>query len=87
MRVFAIPNGMALARLGLAVSRRVSPRAVDRNRIKRQIRESFRQHQILLKGLDVVVVSNPAARTSGNNDIRDALQQHWQHINKKCKTR
>ncbi len=87
MRVFAIPNGMALARLGLAVSRRVSSKAVDRNRIKRQIRESFRQHQTLLQGLDVVVVANTAARTIANNEIRDALLQHWKRIIKKCKTR
>lgn len=33
------------ARLGLAISRKCAPKAVDRNRIKRLIRESFRCYQ------------------------------------------
>ena len=36
-------NEVGFARLGQAISRRVSKRAVDRNRIKRIVRESFRQ--------------------------------------------
>ncbi len=37
----------------MVVSRRVSPRAVDRNRIKRQIREDFRQSVAELDDLAV----------------------------------
>ena len=44
----------ASARLGLIVAKRVLRRAVDRNRAKRVIRESFRQHGDL-PPLDVVV--------------------------------
>jgi len=36
-------NGSDFPRLGMAVSRQVDRRAVGRNRIKRVIRESFRQ--------------------------------------------
>ena len=36
------PNNRAGCRLGQAVSRRVSKRAVDRNRIKRLVRDSYR---------------------------------------------
>ena len=39
-----------IARLGMAVSRRVSKRAVVRNRIRRQIRESFRIQRHGLQG-------------------------------------
>src|SRR5699024_1996593 len=46
------PSEGPTARLGLAVSRKVSPRAVERNRIKRQIRESFRRHRPDLPNVD-----------------------------------
>lgn len=43
------------ARLGLLVSRRHAARAVERNRIKRCIREAFRLEQERLGALDVLV--------------------------------
>ena len=42
-KVFARRNESACSRLGMTVSRRVDRHAVGRNRIKRVIRESFRQ--------------------------------------------
>ena len=53
-------------RLGLAVSRKVDPHAVGRNRIKRALRETFRRHRAALADGDYVVVARPgAARLSG----------------------
>ena len=43
------------ARLGLLISRRHAPRAVERNRIKRCIREAFRMEQERLGPIDVLV--------------------------------
>jgi len=43
------------ARLGMLVSRRHAARAVERNRIKRCIREAFRLEQERLGALDVLV--------------------------------
>lgn len=48
------PNDLAYARLGLIVSRRVVPRATQRNRYKRLMREAFRLRQQELGNLDVV---------------------------------
>lgn len=49
-------------RLGLAVSRKVDARAVGRNRIKRALREAFRQcRRQLAPGAYVVVARTPAA--------------------------
>ncbi len=49
-------------RLGLAVSRKVDPRAVVRNRIKRNLREQFRERRsALAPGAYVVVARKPAA--------------------------
>lgn len=48
-------NGTAAARIALIVSKRNVPRAVDRSRIRRLIRESFRLHQDRWQGVDCVV--------------------------------
>ncbi|MFC7301034.1 ribonuclease P protein component [Cognatiluteimonas weifangensis] len=67
-----------LPRLGLAVSRKVDPTAVGRNRIKRSLREQFRQSRAALApGAYVVVARAPATQTS-NRELRavfDALLQ------------
>lgn len=48
-------------RLGLAVSRKVSPHAVVRNRIKRALREQFRRLRGSLPAGDYVLVARPGA--------------------------
>lgn len=48
-------NGKNYSRLGLIVPKRFLPRAVDRNRAKRLLREWFRRNQTLLIGRDLLV--------------------------------
>lgn len=48
-------NGMAFARLGLIVPKRVLARAVDRNRARRLLREWFRNNQGRFGGRDLLV--------------------------------
>lgn len=78
------PNDHNHARLGVTVSRRVALRANRRNRLKRMIRESFRQQLSALCALDVVVIAQPAADRAGADQIRQSLDQHWQTIRKQC---
>ncbi len=54
--VLAAQNTQPKARLGIVVAKRNVKLAVDRNKLKRLVRESFRQQQQQLNGLDVVVV-------------------------------
>lgn len=61
------------ARLGLAVSRKVDPRAVGRNRIKRILRDEFRHRRVDLASGAYVVVARPAARTTDAPTLRAAL--------------
>ena len=75
-------NNEDVARLGLAISRKHCRRATTRNRVKRLIRESFRQQQALLRGLDIVVVSQPAAASASNRQVVESLEVHWQRCNK-----
>jgi ribonuclease P protein component len=70
------------ARLGLAVSRKVSLKAVTRNRIKRQIRESFRHHKHMLHGLDIVVIAQAPAARAANSEMARSLKAHWERLAK-----
>lgn len=80
LTLLAVPNGTGDARLGLAISRKVAPRAVTRNRLKRTIRESFRQHRSELGGWDIVILARPAAAATPNCDLRAELEQHWTRL-------
>jgi ribonuclease P protein component len=84
--VYANLNRSPYARLGITVSRQVSPRAVSRNRIKRQIRESFRQHQQLFAGLSIVITAHRPADAKANHELQTSLNMHWQRVAQLCKT-
>lgn len=64
----------APARLGLAVSRKVDPRAVARNRIKRVLRAQFRALRAQLAPGAYVVVARAAAAQAAPQCMRDSLQ-------------
>lgn len=68
------------ARLGMAVSRRVSAKAVVRNRIRRQIRESFRLRRAQLASMDYVVLAQPPAAGMDRSQLRVALETLWQRF-------
>jgi ribonuclease P protein component len=61
------------ARLGLAVSRKVDPLAVGRNRIKRVLRAEFRTLRMQLANGDYVLVVRPTARGAEARSLRNAL--------------
>jgi ribonuclease P protein component len=48
-------NPLGVPRLGLIVPKRVFPRAVDRNRVKRVLRELFRAQQANLGSRDILI--------------------------------
>lgn len=61
------------ARLGLAVSRKVDPLAVGRNRIKRALREQFRVLRLQLARGDYVCVARAPAARADAQAVRAAL--------------
>ncbi|MGA9341376.1 MAG: ribonuclease P protein component [Rhodanobacteraceae bacterium] len=69
-----------IARLGLAVSRRVSKSAVRRNRIKRVARESFRQIRHRLPPVDILLIARASAANEGNEMLRADLVLLWQRV-------
>lgn len=78
--VLAGPPRMGPARLGLAISKKCARRAVDRNRIKRIVRESFRLAAADLPPVDLVVLCRAAAQRGLNDRLFRSLTQHWQRI-------
>ncbi len=83
--VLARPNARAFARLGLAISKKRVKRAVDRSRIKRLSRESFRHHQLSLAGLDCVVLAKNGIEQVNNQTLLHSLAGHWQRLLRRCK--
>jgi ribonuclease P protein component len=66
-------------RLGLAVAKRYFKKAVDRNRIKRKIRESFRM-QKELGNKDVIVVATSKLREHKPCQISSSLNEIWKKL-------
>jgi len=73
-----VENSCGAPRLGLAVSKKVDARAVGRNRIKRQVRESFRAEKARLPTLDFVVMARPASAKAETQQLRTQLLGLWQ---------
>jgi ribonuclease P protein component len=65
-------------RLGLIVGRRQLRRAIDRNRIKRRVRESFRLCYATLPRIDVVIRLHRTPEADA--DLRVALVTLWQRL-------
>ncbi len=67
-------------RLGMAVSRRVSKLAIVRNRIRRQIRESFRLNRPRLPACDILVIARQSAAQRSNAQLRVELESLWSRL-------
>ncbi len=84
LTVLARRNDLEHPRLGLAIQKKILKRAVARNRVKRIVRESFRHHQSLLDGLDVVVIGRQGLKRTDNRQLFNALERHWSRLAKQC---
>lgn len=67
-------------RLGLSIAAKTVGNAVNRNRIKRVLRESFRQHAHRLPRVDIVVNARPAARAAVNAALARSIVQLWDKL-------
>ena len=68
------------ARLGLVVSPRVSKLAVERNRLKRLARESFRRWRPRLPLIDLVLIPRPAAVPVSGPELLQDLDSLWRRL-------
>jgi ribonuclease P protein component len=72
------------SRVGLVIAKKHIKLAVQRNRIKRLIRESFRHNQHQLFKIDAIVLSRNGLADLDNPAIYKMLDQLWQKIQTKA---
>ena len=81
--ILARRNSLGYSRLGLVVAKKHAKRAVDRNQIKRMIRESFRHNQLKLENFDCVVLSRAGAQNLDKQQLRGMVDQLWSRLLRK----
>lgn len=83
--LLACHNGRGFPRLGLVIAKKHLRLAVDRNRVKRLSRESFRKTQDKLLDLDLVLLSRNGLEKLTNPEVFALLDQHWNRLLKKVR--
>lgn len=82
--LLAIRNEFNHPRLGLAIAKKNIKKAVNRNVIKRTVRENFRIQQQSLGGMDVVVLARREAVDAPLELLRKSLDKHWLRLVSRC---
>lgn len=83
--ILARANALSRPRLGLVIAKKHVRLAVQRNRIKRLIRESFRQRQHQLPPIDAIVLARNSLDQLDNRRITTILEQLWQKLEKQAR--
>lgn len=74
IRVKFINNNLNISRFGFIISSKISKKAVERNKIRRQLEEVISlNYNSIKQGLDVVVMVKPEITNKQNKEIRDTL--------------
>lgn len=82
--LLAIQNDIDHPRLGLAITKKNIRKAVNRNMIKRVVRENFRNQQQSLGSLDIVVIARREALEASLEALRKSLEKHWLKLVSRC---
>lgn len=61
--ILCAPNSLGYARAGFVIGKKMVPGAVERNRIRRVLREVFRLNKSLFGSMDVVFVAKKGSET------------------------
>jgi ribonuclease P protein component len=82
--LLAHANGLDHSRLGLVIGKKSVKLSVERNRIKRVIRDSFRLNQDRLGSFDLVFVARKGLGEVDNPELHDQLLQLWKRLNRQA---
>jgi|SRR6056297_1035548 len=79
--VKAAKNNLENNRFGVIVSNKVSKKAVERNRIKRILREIIKDYREETRpGLDIVVIALPPSRERTFSQLKDSYYKHLKKL-------
>ena len=83
MLILATDNQFSQSRLGVIIAKKNIRLAVNRNRIKRLLRESFRHQTQFPISVDLVVMARSGINELSNTELRQLLERQWQRLRKK----
>ena len=86
LTILARHNDVVTPRLGITVAKKRVKKAHDRNRVKRIIRESFRNQKQSLPNVDIVVVGKSGLDKLTNQELFLILDKLWKKLAKRCGT-
>ncbi|MGE8408205.1 MAG: ribonuclease P protein component [Pseudomonas sp.] len=78
--LLARENGLDHPRLGLVIGKKSVKLSVQRNRLKRLMRDSFRLHQELLAGWDIVIVARKGLGDVENPELHQHFGKLWKRL-------
>jgi len=71
-------------RLGLVLAKRAIKKSVDRNRIKRLLRESFRHHAAVVEGCEIIFIAQHPIQQLDNKRIFEILDSLWLKLSRRA---
>ncbi len=83
--LLALPNNSGHSRLGLVIGKKNIPTAVGRNRVKRVVRETFRQFDFPV-ALDIVFLARKGADQLTAQEMNLLLHQSWCRLRQRCES-
>ncbi len=75
-------NDLPHPRIGLVIGKKSVKLSVERNRIKRQLRETFRHHQMDLAGWDIVVIARKGLADLDNPELAKQFAKLWRRLSR-----
>lgn len=81
--ILAKPSSGDQSRLGLVIAKKNIPTAVQRNRVKRVVRETFR-HQEFTVAMDIVFLARNRANQLSTQQLTQLLNSAWLDLEAKC---
>lgn len=83
--ILARLNETEYPRLGLVIAKKHIRHAVNRNRVKRLLRESFRKKQHNLPPIDAIVLARRNSESLTNENVLEIIDSLWNRAAKKAK--
>ncbi len=82
--ILARHNELDHPRLGITVPKKKVKLAVNRNRLKRCMRESFRLNAHSLPNVDIIIIAKHGINDLDNKQLNAQLDSLWRRIKRRC---